>query len=908
MSSTVSDVGRPLRRLNATLIAILLFAIVSCIVAYMTRPILSVTLTVDKGKAIEIYINQKGIPIWRKLVLGGPHEYVFDWIDPDIQMLRVDPTDAAAATGIIHDVTVRRGFIPVLSIDFTKTKIQQSDLASFSISPGNVLNFVSEGNDPIFGFQIPRTTLLNTEPLFFASKYLIAVVAGALLLLFLFRSRPPPYGLFSILTALSKVALLLTFAVAGLSYYFVAWKAPDLTAIIAPEILAPEGADNMSQRRTHQIFFLTCMGISAAGLFAHRLSFLPGLAGGRFVLLVAAAYAFCGALFSYFYIIRVGSDLASYWTAAVSLIIIASLTLPSGRTNGSLRSNYIALGFLGVSAAYIAVIEIIGIVGPFPVPRAFVSEAWYIAFIEGHYALMPGFGMKLINGQKLFSEIPIWYGAGVGSVIASLPQSWRPTSFLGWIHAIQVLQVIFLMASAVAYYLWHRSLILVACSLLVIFPYVSTYADIPVQFPNFSAWRVMNFPLALVAFYWCRNLSLLSSCMALGGLSALLIVNNPETGFVLTVGAMAFVWGGHPQPFLRRIGQIPAALLGTLVLVGVAVSILLLAAFGPSLQELRVASSLGFLMLGQGVSGRILQSMLEPYNAIAAVIVGVSVAVICSSVFVVAPVRPLSSQGRMRLAVAVTICLWAGYFVNRPVNDWILWTLLFLSTFLLSDVLRALRLIKRWMNPLLGYFGGRLGAASNADHAPDQWRNPKRWFQLGDAIVIVCYTLFLLVPFVYQVHGRMLATGAQDKLRSLGSSDEVSGIPLSTALARTLRSEIEFIRSIPAGESVVYFTAHPFIIPLEAGRLPQYPFLDPYVELMRMETYVRVMNEICSARPKWLLVEQDGSTSYFNAFHRAFFQRLRRDISQCFVFSKVQDGWEIYHPATLPIGHINSVN
>jgi hypothetical protein len=237
--------------------------------------------------------------------------------------------------------------------------------------------------------------------------------------------------------------------------------------------------------------------------------------------------------------------------------------------------------------------------------------------------------------------------------------------------------------------------------------------------------------------------------------------------------------------------------------------------------------------------------------------------------------RPLGPTSSTRFAIACIIVLWFAYYAKGP-HFWNLWTLLFLYSFLMGSMMRwsyARSMSARW---------GRLAR---------DWRLSALCLIIIPAIA---FSNLLLIPSARRVfEPQVKHDGAR--------ATEVSGIRLSSDLARSLLEKAQFVRDVRSahGDRMLFLTANSFTVPLLTGFFPALPFQDAFTETITHEDFVLLKERIAAVAPEVILVDEPGGALSGYQEQQAFYLRLMRDLSASYRPTGVSRGWQVWrrHPS-----------
>jgi hypothetical protein len=235
----------------------------------------------------------------------------------------------------------------------------------------------------------------------------------------------------------------------------------------------------------------------------------------------------------------------------------------------------------------------------------------------------------------------------------------------------------------------------------------------------------------------------------------------------------------------------------------------------------------------------------------------------------------LSARGAVTISISLLLIIWLGYFVNRPDNGWILWSALFLYSFLLSDWFAWLCWPSRGGEGRAGLRWTWLGRRS--------WRG---WAVTG-------LLVFLVAPLIVEANRDALREIAATVSGARGPARKWSGVWVRPDIASMLEDKVKFLAEQNT-DDLVYFTAMTFSVPQLSGLYPRLPVQDPYVETMLKTDYERMTDAVKQMHPARMFFEPEGSPLFFCAQQARLFGRLKKELAAGYEYGGLAHGWEVW--------------
>jgi hypothetical protein len=173
--------------------------------------------------------------------------------------------------------------------------------------------------------------------------------------------------------------------------------------------------------------------------------------------------------------------------------------------------------------------------------------------IQSHYSTVVMQGDRLAAGERIFSDVKIYYGVLFPVVLGAFERYFGAISFGSYIQMIRYFQVAFVILSVLLYRTFARDtkLPLLTAALLILPWFHSNQMGI--LYPNLSGWRMIGLPLAIAAVLLLRDVrppTLLA--VFLGIFGGFLTTLNLETGVAANVGFIAYLCFRFLMPLAKQ--------------------------------------------------------------------------------------------------------------------------------------------------------------------------------------------------------------------------------------------------------------------------------------------------------------------------------------------------------------------
>jgi hypothetical protein len=482
-----------------------------------------------------------------------------------------------------------------------------------------------------------------------------------------------------------------------------------------------------------------------------------------------------------------------------------------------------------------------------------------IICIQGHFYAILGQGDQLAAGHILFAEVKPNYGLLLPSLAAAYQIHWAPLNWGDYLRIIQALQIICLLLFLSLYYWYSRkNWLYCAAALTLIVPWY--VCDQPAIFsPSHTGWRMIGIPIALTAMFATRHAGPKRSALASGVVSALCILTNFETGFAVSVGLVSYL--AFRQRILERWDFRLWATLAANFAVGWIVFFVLFLFFfrtflgyWPSLARFLEMAAVSRNFVGSGIGS--MPIALEPWPML----------IFAHACFVIVQTCARPGLWRCRPAyrasVALMICIWFSYYVNRPHPENVLTYHSFYG-FLLIDLLRNLNLqiaVRRKVEVLT----------------------------LAGCVVWVA----IILPVMESKLSEAFFQPRPQPQRAL-----VCGIYFPKDGIGQIISKAEFIKEkARQNPKIVYLTPHSFLMPSISGVYPASGIGDLGWESSSYAGYMECLRRLTTTSDV-IYIDAEAPTLSSWAFG-GIYRRLRDDLHAQFTCSGIEGGWEVWRRNT----------
>ncbi|MEQ1697501.1 MAG: hypothetical protein ABL901_16835 [Hyphomicrobiaceae bacterium] len=177
-----------------------------------------------------------------------------------------------------------------------------------------------------------------------------------------------------------------------------------------------------------------------------------------------------------------------------------------------------------------------------------------LLMIDHHMTIVFSAGELLAAGYRLFTDVPVTYGALLPVVLAGALKAGYGLDLGNLVHLAEVFQIaVFLVCLAVAWKLLPgkdrdgREAILFFV-LIVVAPYLAL-SNFAILYPNLSGARYLMLPVAALAAIALERWPFSRASLSTGVVAGFAIVLNPETGIAITAGlGLGWVFRARVSP------------------------------------------------------------------------------------------------------------------------------------------------------------------------------------------------------------------------------------------------------------------------------------------------------------------------------------------------------------------------
>jgi hypothetical protein len=492
-----------------------------------------------------------------------------------------------------------------------------------------------------------------------------------------------------------------------------------------------------------------------------------------------------------------------------------------------------------------------------------------IVDIQSHYSTVVMQGDRLAAGERIFSDVKIYYGVLFPVVLGAFERYFGPISFGGYIQMVKYFQVAFVILSVLLYraFARHTKLPLLTAALLILPWYHSNHMGI--LYPNLSAWRLISLPLAVAAIFLLRGVrppALLA--VFLGIIGGSLTTLNLETGIAANIGFVAYLC----FRFLMPLAKQPARAAFTLMsyVIAFAIPWVLLSLLVPLLigSNFDIGSYLSTIFLlareiSAGYSG------LPPeFNPVA-----ITIAVHATYCLIKLGLRTgqeLGFHNAFRAAICTMILIWFAYYINRPDVSY-LFNELMLYGFLLIDVVRTVVV-------------------------QIQGHRPSRFEPLIVPTLVLATVAIPQIAFGFEFAMPSYLSGLKQRLYGpqVQPAAKLSGVMLQPSVARELIHKGEYIKKRAEHGSVLYLTSDSVLVPKLSGVLTAAKLTEPFQEITFGYQLAAFTERLTKTGPAYILFDDPQSLTQGWSYRRTCFNEIRDRIRGRYQPLKCESGWEIW--------------
>lgn len=516
----------------------------------------------------------------------------------------------------------------------------------------------------------------------------------------------------------------------------------------------------------------------------------------------------------------------------------------------------------------------------FPVDLS--NQDWdYVQCLEAHWSVVIGPADRLLDGLRLRESARWHYGLLSTDAAVVLQKALGPFDLTGYVRFILGLQGIYLLTALAGYYLWSRGRWYLCLAPIVLAGAYWVFCSPSYLTPNHTAWRMILFPVAILAQIFTRRARLSTGAAVLGCLAGVSLFHNFETGVAITAGnvvCVAFRVAAAASAGRRSRAVLAGAAFAAGILAGAVGAVLthaMVTGRWPSAILLWRQLRTIWLVTGTGFAGGHWWSV-NPLSVI--IFSHACYALLAASL----RLGRSSSRDAVRAGAAATLLVWFAYYANRPHDEYLL-SYYVVYGFLLIDMLRL------------------IAAGPRIRHA--------------GLPVTACFLLVSLVVLPSLLEQLRREAGRYcDEIRRLSASQSrqqtvrIDGIVFArTPRALGILEKSAYLRARASAATSVYLTADSYLVAETAGFWPRLPMGDAFMVAANRRRYEQLLAAIHHPAIRTVYLDLDtlepappaGTTrrrlNYLEA-SRWFFRYLREDISKSFELDAVEGGWEIWIP------------
>ena len=498
----------------------------------------------------------------------------------------------------------------------------------------------------------------------------------------------------------------------------------------------------------------------------------------------------------------------------------------------------------------------------FSIPRVSASELGAVQF---HYAIVLAWADRLAIDPAFFAQRLPHYGLILPTLLGAYQHHFGLLNFGQHIRLVQVSQALFLLLSCLALYLWKpQRPFYVLFALMFFGTFVST-SHASVLYPNQSGWRFMGFPLWIILLLLTKNTQQKRASFILGCGTGFLLLFNLETGIAVTIGCLIFLVSRERFNYWRERVKDAIMFVAGVILVMLIFCILFRLEFDNwpfSISSLNNQNLLRHFIGGYG-------GLPLKVNLLS-LFIFMHCVYIVSSIIIRWCTCEIGLTQRIRLAVATVILIWYAYYMNRP-DGWNLWTYFFLYSFLMADFLDA-----RLMRP--------------------QWH---RRGLLIFADIRIASLACLLLPLTLQLNHVLL----KQEVSSFAEATSfelamVSGVNVQRVLATALKGKAAYLAALSRQDKTVYLSRDNQFMPLMTKQLNPFNVQDAYLENFDSAGVKRVVNDILTDNPRYLLIDDPlgmlNMTDFASKYRLSFYSTVTNALASRYRKIGVASDWIIW--------------
>lgn len=611
----------------------------------------------------------------------------------------------------------------------------------------------------------------------------------------------------------------------------------------------------LSQRLAHVAMLFSCGAFTLLGnAFAFKFQFLkiPRILQTISCTLVAL---FCL------------SSISWWQTAAFSKVAWIVLSIPCvflffvrrkiWNSNLTVLLSVIALS----SIALLAVVP--GLLVPFD--ATWMNPDLLVEFQE-NYSVVASQGDRIALGHRIFESVKPTYGIFLQVICALWERQFGLLSFgeniriVRWLGAFTVVSVIFI-------YSWvaRKRILPTAFAFLLVLPWYHTN-QISLIFPNLSPWRSLGFILAFIVLIASSRLSSKLQSMLLGLTAGACLWMNIETGIVISVGLLSFLYFANHQAgnvFPAKFRRDTIMFLSSIAAFSAVFYLFFSLAFGytPNLTAL-----VDFLKTRQ------LKTSLGYFGGFEIVYAPIQILFLCHYAYVLFRTAIQTALLTTRVCIKATAAtmglVWSAYFFNRP-HEWYFQPQFFFYGILLIDTVRIAQ-SQAWLS---------------------------RTFERRSISILILLTLILpqiLVSFhsATPSYRQVLEQCFGGKLAN-SNARKISGIFVDKDFADEIVLKVSVIEKEKDLDKVIYLTGSTLLVSRLSKTFLRADFDSPYVELDMEKDTVAFVDKIKKSSVEKVFIDYPGLRLNGGKYRMACWKNIKELLKPDFVSYGIENGWEV---------------
>ncbi|HEY9871597.1 MAG TPA: hypothetical protein V6D08_20740 [Candidatus Obscuribacterales bacterium] len=497
-------------------------------------------------------------------------------------------------------------------------------------------------------------------------------------------------------------------------------------------------------------------------------------------------------------------------------------------------------------------------------------EIPFLCNAENHYSVVVAPGDRLAAGFKLFTDITPRYGVLFPLIAAAWEKARGPLTMGEYVRIVCCLQVLFVCMAAFLYARYARGFLLPAgFAIIFLLPSFSTTGS-QIYYPNLTGWRFLGFGMAALALLVFPQLSRRTGLFLVGAAAGLSLLMNFETGLVIAVGYLMFLYIVERERFAacRKDAATTAALLMGGFAVSLALWVLLVylvLGYWPDLLGgfSRLLERLVTKVESSSASG--FKLFFDPLALLAFFHAAYCLVSTCwSSSF-----AALGPRGAFRGAISTMILLWFSYYAMCPASHNLV-AICFLYGFLLVDMLRSIAVPAR-----------------------------KQAIGFEQRLATVFLLSLVVIPFVTQLYAKQWPAYVKAVRSVMAGHAEfparlVSGVYVPVGAAEKITEKACLLESLGKRGPVCYLTSHSLLMPKLSGVFSAGGINAARFQLKTEEARHDLIKALAVSNCQYVLFDYPDESARWGRRYAASAVELRLELAPLFGRAFTAHGWEVW--------------